>query len=59
MLHGKGDEHIMARCAPFHCATRAAPLRRRESMERVVAEMGGGATLEEVQRVVEELSRIH
>ncbi len=32
---------------------------RRDCMESVVQQMGGGATLEEVMRVVEELSRIH
>lgn len=36
-----------------------APPCRRDSMESVVAEMGAGTTLEEVMRVVEELSRIH
>lgn len=40
--------------ALYQCAPR-----RRDSMESVVAEMGAGTTLEEVMRVVEELSRIH
>jgi hypothetical protein len=35
------------------------PFGRRDSAEAVVAAMGGGATLEAVTQLVEELSRLH
>ena len=42
----------MAPACPF-------PPCRKESAEAVVAEMGGGTSVAEVTRLVEELSRLH